>query len=59
LTADVLLNATRRAVAEREGPGRRAEDLAHIESGRALAVSSDEGLRQVAADMHELAFPPR
>jgi hypothetical protein len=59
LTAEVLLNATRRAVAEREGAGRRGQDLAHVESGRDLAETSDEGLRQVAADMHELAFPRR
>ena len=59
LTTEVLLNATRRAVEERLGRGRAGAELARVEGTTDLAAGSDEGLRVVAAAMHELAFPPR
>ena len=72
LTTEVLLNATRRSLAERVGLGRPganltevlgrrsphlAGELARVQRGAELAALSDEGLRQVAADMHDLAYP--
>jgi hypothetical protein len=59
LTTEVLLNATRRAVEERLGRGRAAVELAQVERETEFAAISDAGLRQLAAEMHQLAFPPR
>jgi hypothetical protein len=71
LTADVLLGATRAALAQRVGLGKAdrldtvlkqrapalAADLDRIEEGLGAADVSEEGLAAAAADLHRLAYP--